>query len=112
MPRPLNLEHLTNQLREFAAKRQWLCFHTPKNLAMALSVEAGELLDHFTWLTPEESSAVVGNKHSAQEIASEIADVLIYLVRLADVLEIGLAEAVEAKLAVNARRFPPSPSGG
>ncbi len=95
---------LRARLREFAAERQWERFHTPKNLAMALAGEAGEVLEHFQWLTADESVALAPEMRD--EVALELADVLCYLVRLADVLEINLADASERKLAINALRYP------
>jgi dCTP diphosphatase len=98
--------HLAARLRTFAQERDWEQFHTPKNLAMALSVEAGELLELFQWLTPEESHAVLTTAAGAQRVQEELADVLIYLVRLADVLGVDLEAAVETKLMVNTRKYP------
>jgi NTP pyrophosphatase (non-canonical NTP hydrolase) len=95
---------LRDALREFARARDWEQFHTPKNLAMALSGEAGEVIEHFQWLSPEASACLAPPEHEA--VAHELADVLLYLVRLADVLEIDLAEAAHAKLAINAQRYP------
>ncbi|MGH3732111.1 MAG: nucleotide pyrophosphohydrolase, partial [Acidimicrobiales bacterium] len=94
-----------------APKPSWGVFHTPKNLSMALAGEAGELLAEFQWLTPEESdmSALTSEKHIA--IQMEIADVMIYLLRLCDVLQINLREVVEKKLAINDCRFPPGNFG-
>ena len=97
---------LAARLRTFAQERDWEQFHTPKNLAMALSVEAGELLELFQWLTPEQSDAITTTPAGAERVREELADVLIYLVRLADVLDVDLEAAVEAKLQVNACRYP------
>ncbi|THF63443.1 nucleotide pyrophosphohydrolase [Pseudothauera rhizosphaerae] len=99
-----SLETLRDALREFAAAREWEQFHTPKNLAMALSGEAGEVIEHFQWLTAEQSAALPDGVRG--EVALELADVLLYLVRLADVLGIDLAEAARRKLAINAERYP------
>jgi NTP pyrophosphatase (non-canonical NTP hydrolase) len=98
------LETLRLQVREFAKARAWERFHTPKNLAIALSVEASELLEPFQWLTAEESAALSPGQREA--VRQEIADVLIYLTRLADVLDIDLLEAARDKLAINARKYP------
>lgn len=100
------IEGLTAALRQFADERDWAQFHTPKNLVMALVGEVGELIEHFQWLTPEESAAVMDDDTSAQRIADELADVFIYLVRLSDVLGVDLLEAAGAKLEANARRYP------
>lgn len=103
-----SLAELTQKLREFAAARDWEQFHTPKNLAMALSAEVGELLEVFQWLTPEQADALDGVQTTAA--ADELADVLIYLTRLADVLKIDLVEAAFAKVERNEERF--SVTGG
>ena len=95
---------LRDALREFAAARAWGGYHTPKNLAMALIVEAAELVEHFQWATPEESCALPPEK--AAEVQDEVADVLIYLVELADVLGIDLIAAAHAKIAKNALKYP------
>ena len=93
-----------DRLREFAAQRDWEQFHTPKNLAMALAGEAGEVVEHFQWLSPEQSEGL--SDEQRREVALELADVLFYLVRLADRLDISLAEAAQAKLAINEQRYP------
>jgi dCTP diphosphatase len=98
------LAGLAVELRRFAAARDWEQFHTPKNLAMALSVEAAELLEHFQWLTPVESAGLDARRKRAVE--GEIADVLLYLTRLADVLGIDAIAAARRKIRVNARRYP------
>ena len=98
------LESLRDQLRDFAAQREWDPFHSPKNLAMALSAEAGELLEVFQWLTEEQSRNLAPNAREAAE--EEIADVLLYLVRLGDKLGIDPVGAAQRKLAENARRYP------
>lgn len=105
-----DIEELTHQVREFAAERDWEQFHTPKNLAMALAGEVGELLAEFQWLTPEESMAVMDDPEAGHAVADELADVAIYLIRLADVLGVDLAEAATAKIRRNADRFPPGRS--
>jgi NTP pyrophosphatase (non-canonical NTP hydrolase) len=100
------IDDLAERLRAFARARDWEQFHTPKNLAMALAGEAGELLAEFQWLTPEESSAVMADDESAAAVTDELADVMIYLVRLADVLGVDLADAAKAKIERNEDRFP------
>ena len=100
-----DLDDLAARLRDFAAARDWEQFHTPKNLAMALAGEAGELLEVFQWLTPEQSAAVLDGER-AGDVADELADVLIYLVRLADVLGVDLVAAAAAKVDRNEQRFP------
>ncbi len=105
MPRPsATLAGLRDALRRFAAARDWEQFHTPKNLAMALAVEAAELLEHFQWLTPEESARLDARRKRAVE--AEIADVLLYLTRLADMLDIDPLAAARRKIRVNARKYP------
>lgn len=98
------LAGLRDALRQFAAARDWQQFHTPKNLAMALSVEAGELLEHFQWLTAEQSARLDARRKRI--VADEIADVLLYLTRLADVLEIDPLAAARRKIRENARKYP------
>jgi dCTP diphosphatase len=98
------IEVLRDKLRQFAAERDWDQFHSPKNLAMALSVEAAELLEHFQWLSDAESAALAPEKRV--KIREELADVLLYLIRLADKLDIDLATAAADKLSVNAQKYP------
>lgn len=104
MPGPLDLPALQQNLRAFAAERDWEQFHSPKNLAMALAVEAAELLEHFQWLTETQSTDLDARTRAA--VAEEIADVQIYLARLADRLNIDIPDAVTQKLAVNAGKYP------
>ena len=98
------LSDLAIELREFADERDWDKFHNPKNLAMALAAECGELLEQFQWLTPEQSSQP--DPQRLERIAAEMADVLIYLIRLADRLDLDLPAAVAAKLEHNRRKYP------
>lgn len=100
----LRLEALARRLREFAEARDWAQFHAPKNLAMALVVEAAELAEQFQWLTPEESASPDAARRA--RIEAEMADVAIYLVRLADRLGVDLVAAIDAKLEENARKYP------
>ena len=95
---------LRETLREFAAARGWRQYHTPKNLAMALIVEAAELVEHFQWATPEESCALSPEKAAA--VREEVADVLIYLIEMADVLDIDLIAAARDKIEKNALKYP------
>lgn len=105
------LTALRDQLREFAAARGWQPFHAPKNLAMALSVETAELLEHFQWLTEEQSRQL--QPPAQQAVAHELADVLIYLVQLADSLGIDPLKAAQDKLLLNAAKYPAhKPLGG
>lgn len=98
------LSDLRDRLRGFAAERDWDQFHTPKNLAAALVVEAGELLEHFQWLTAGESSSLTTRQLA--QVREETADVLIYLVRLADQLDIDLLDAARKKIRKNALKYP------
>ena len=100
----MDLQDLRLRLREFAAARDWDQFHSPKNLAMALGVEAAELMEHFQWLTEADSRELT--EKTRREVAEEIADVQIYLVRLADRLGIDILAATEAKMAVNEVKYP------
>ena len=99
------IEALTVRLREFVASRDWERFHTPKNLAMALAGETGELLAELQWLTPEESAQVMGDEEAGARVRSEVADVAIYLFQLADSLGIDIIEAAHAKLDESERRY-------
>ena len=99
-----DLQELKVRVREFVAQRDWDRFHSPKNLAMALSVEASELVELFQWLTEEESAALADDRR--RRVAEELADVLWFLVRLADRLDIDLLEAAERKLGANAAKYP------
>jgi NTP pyrophosphatase (non-canonical NTP hydrolase) len=100
-----SIAELTAQVRAFAQERDWEQFHTPKNLAMALAGEVGELLAELQWLTPEQSAAVMQDGELGPRVRAEIGDVTIYLVRLADVLSIDLVQAAVDKLAEAGRRY-------
>lgn len=97
---------LQQAVAQFARDREWEQFHSPKNLVMALTGEVGELVELFQWLTEDASHAVARDPTTSRQVRDEIADVLVYLVRLAAVLEIDLDEAVRSKLASNARKYP------
>jgi dCTP diphosphatase len=99
-----SLDELRDALRRFAAERDWDQFHSPKNLAIALSVEAAELLENFHWRTDADSSALDAAKRG--DVRDEMADVLLYLIRLADKLDVDLRAAAEHKMNVNARKYP------
>jgi len=99
-----DLEELRQRVADFAKERDWDQFHSPKNLVMALTVEAAELQEHFQWLSEEDSQALPSDKRQA--VADEIADVLVYLVRLADRLNIDMADAVTQKMARNEDKYP------
>jgi dCTP diphosphatase len=99
-----SLDELRDALRRFAAERDWDQFHSPTNLAIALSVEAAELLENFQWRTDADSSALDAAKRG--DVRDEMADVLLYLIRLADKLDVDLRAAAEHKMNVNARKYP------
>lgn len=99
-----DLVELRNKLRNFVKERAWENFHSPKNLSMALAGEAGELLEQFQWLTEEESYQLSTEKRIS--VGEEIADILIYLVRLADELEIDLLGVSEDKISENEKKYP------
>jgi dCTP diphosphatase len=99
-----NLTALRDALRQFAKEREWDQFHSPKNLAMALAGEAGELIEKFQWMSEEASYNLTGDLRQA--IAEEAADVLLYLVRLADKCDIDLMDAAEQKLHANQLKYP------
>lgn len=105
-----SMERLRLALRQFADERDWHQFHSPKNLAMALSGETGELVALFQWLTEEASGKLDAETRLA--VAHEMADVLLYLTRLADVLDIDLLAACRDKMAINAKRYPVASSRG
>ncbi|MEV0438257.1 nucleotide pyrophosphohydrolase [Streptomyces spectabilis] len=97
---------LQRRLAEFAAARRWEPYHTPKNLAAALSVEASELVEIFQWLTPEESARVMEDADSAHRVTDEVADVLAYLLQFCEVLGVDPLQALAAKIERNEERFP------
>ena len=103
----MDVSALQRQLRDFAAARDWQPFHTPKNLAMALMVESAELLELFQWLTPEVS--LTQQREGHERVGEEMADVLLYLLQLADHTGVDLEAAVARKLAMNAVKHPPAP---
>ena len=100
----VNLNTLKIRMRDFADLREWNQFHSPKNLSMALSVEAAELVEHFQWLTEEQSKNLPKDK--LNEVANELADTLLYLVRLADKLDIDLLSAAQDKMELNEQKYP------
>lgn len=104
-----DIERLAERLRIFAAERNWDRFHSPKNLAGAVAIEAGEVLECFQWITEEESLLL--DTDQRERVALELADVLLYLVRLADRLGVNLIESAERKIAINAMRFPAPEAG-
>jgi dCTP diphosphatase len=99
-----SLNNLRDALRQFAEERDWDQFHSPKNLAIALSVEAAELLENFQWGSDSESARLAPDRLA--KVQQELADVLLYLIRLADKLEIDLADAAREKIKLNAEKYP------
>jgi dCTP diphosphatase len=107
---PDSLETLRARIAAFAAERDWEQFHNPKNLSMSVAIEAAELMEHFQWLTPAQAADLPAS--TRDELALECADVLLYLVRLCDKLDIDLAAAAGKKLALNAQKYPAEKARG
>ena len=99
-----SLTDLRTTINSFVAERDWAQFHTPKNLAMAMIVEAAELVEQFQWDTPAESQQLSPEKREA--VSHELADTFVYLLRIAEVLEIDLIDAANKKIALNAKKYP------
>jgi len=104
------IPELTAQVNDFVAERDWEQFHSPKNLAMAMIVEAAELVEHFQWLTEEQSKRLP--EETLDEVSLEMADIMIYLIRLADKLDIDLIDVVNQKIKLNAIKYPVDKSKG
>ena len=102
----IDVEILTTALKRFADDRDWQQFHSPKNLLMALTGEVGELCEIFQWMSEADSTDAAKRPETAQAVKDELADVLMYLVRLASVLGVDLNEAVTSKLALNGQKYP------
>ncbi|MFM1805427.1 MAG: hypothetical protein RL136_2306 [Planctomycetota bacterium] len=101
-----DLARLQERILAFVAEREWQQFHDPKNLSMAVAVEAGELMDHFRWLRNDESLKALDDARTRTEVEEEVADVMILLLEFASVCGIDVAAAVERKLEINARKYP------
>ena len=101
----MNIKNIQKQLSDFADERDWDQFHNPKNLAMALSVEASELVEIFQWLTPEQAKVIMMSGES-EHVKEEMADIMIYLIRMADKLNVDLEKAVADKIVKNAVKHP------
>jgi len=99
-----SIENLNQQLKAFAVERDWEQFHNPKNLSMALIAECAELVEHFQWLTEQQSLNL--DKNKKQEVAMELADIFIYLIRTAERLDIDLIESAQTKMTINQQRYP------
>jgi len=106
----MDITNIQHQLKKFASERDWEQFHTPKNLAMALSVEASELVEIFQWLEPEESQ--LPDKKQIELINSEVADIAMYLLRFCDLLDINLESAIQRKIVKNEEKYPVNLSKG
>ena len=106
----MNTDEITKKIRSFRDARDWAQFHNPKDMAIAISIEASELLEHFLWKTPEESENRVNEKR--EEIEDEIADIAIYLFELADNLEINLIDAMDRKIRKNDAKYPAEKARG
>jgi NTP pyrophosphatase (non-canonical NTP hydrolase) len=107
---PNELEEIKLKLQEFAKERDWDQFHSPKNFSMALIVECAELVEHFQWLTDEQSKRLPAE--TLDEVSLEMADIMIYLIRLADKLDVDLLETVKRKMELNAIKYPVEKSKG
>jgi NTP pyrophosphatase (non-canonical NTP hydrolase) len=101
-----SVESLKRLVAEFVAERQWQEFHTPKNLAMALAIEAAEIMEHFQWLTPDEAAAVADDPAKRMAVGEELADVICYTLALASRLGVDVADAVHDKMRKNAIKYP------
>ena len=102
----LDIARLLEIQRAFVAERKWEKFHTPKNLSMALAVEAAELMEIFQWLSQKEAKQIKQDAAKAKAVADEMADIFYYLLRLADVLKVDLGQAFEARMKGNAAKYP------
>ena len=101
---------LAARLNQFARERDWEKFHSPKNISMALNVEAGELMEHFQWLN--ESDSYLLDTPKKLDVSLELADIFLYLIRIADILEIDLIDSAEQKLVINEKKYPVALSKG
>jgi NTP pyrophosphatase (non-canonical NTP hydrolase) len=106
MDKDTSIDDLRRLVAAFVTERNWDQFHTPKNLAMALAIEAAELMEHFQWLTPEEAAAVGQDQGKLGAVADELADVTCYVLALCNALGIDLSEAVHAKMVKNVAKYP------
>jgi NTP pyrophosphatase (non-canonical NTP hydrolase) len=102
----MDIASVQSRLREFVEERDWAQYHSPKNLSMALAVEASELMEIFQWVGSEESRNVIEHPEELRKIEDEVADVFVYTLRIADVLGIDLEKAVWAKIEKNANKYP------
>jgi dCTP diphosphatase len=108
----MNIKDYQDKIRSFIHERDWEQFHNPKNLVMALSVEAGELVEIFQWLTLEQSANIAKSEEDKKSVEDEIADVFVYLLRLCDQLDIDLEKALNKKIIKNGEKYPVTTSKG
>ena len=106
------VQELKTRILTFVRERDWEQFHAPKNLSMALAAEAGELMEHFLWATPDQSAAIATDPVKRAKIADELADVVIYALEFANATGLDVAAAIEAKMAANAKKYPVEKSRG
>jgi dCTP diphosphatase len=104
------IEHIQKRIRKFRDERDWMQFHNPKNLACSISIEAAELLEHFQWKTPAEAEKL--SQEKLGEISHELADIAVYVLEMADNLEIDLAKAIEEKIRLNEAKYPVAKAKG
>jgi len=104
--RQTTLAELRDLVRRFVDERDWRQFHTPKNLSMSLAIEAAELMEHFQWITPDESRSIAENRETLSAVGEELADVLCYALALANELGLDVATAMRDKMVKNARKYP------
>jgi len=106
MDNKTNISQLKEKVKTFVAERNWQEFHSPKNLASSIAIEAAEIMEHFQWLTIEESRNVIKDSAKHDEVSMELADVIIYCLSFANVCDIDISDAVIKKLTINESRFP------
>ena len=106
MSENLDVTILKERIRFFAKERDWEQFHSPKNISMALSVEASELVEIFQWLTEKQSHEIINNDKKLSDIKDEIADILVYAVRISDLLGINIVDAIDQKIVKNIEKYP------
>lgn len=106
MDKETTIGELRELVHQFVSARDWRQFHAPKNLTMALSIEASELMEHFQWLTVEESRLITEDPAIATEVADEMSDVMCYLLALANELDIDLSDAIRSKMKKNVKKYP------
>ena len=107
-----SVDELRQLLRDFVDEREWQPFHNPKNLAMSLSIEASELMEHFQWLTPEEATQAANDPDKREAICDEIADCLAYILAMANTIDVDLSAELARKMKKNATKYPVATSRG